>query len=187
MSGPELCCCRTPRVLLLSLTIQPLRKILEPCPCPPTLRVIVDRGPQSDLVFLSKMYNHKQRLMRWALLMQWYNIEVVQKRWDICTSGRGCYGLRTCGPSFAGSTSSLPPAPLLSSGAATYCNQLAGVKYPLWLDTALSQLGLRQPPEPSFPVSLFSLLANQPHCFLGACFTLLSLLLRFCLFIYFAK
>ncbi len=32
------------------------------------------------LVFLSKMYNHNQCLMRWALLVQPYNIEICHKR-----------------------------------------------------------------------------------------------------------
>ncbi len=32
------------------------------------------------LVFLSKMYNHNQRLMRWALIVQPYNLEIRHKR-----------------------------------------------------------------------------------------------------------
>lgn len=39
--------------------------------------VYTDHNP---LVFLSKMYNHNQRLMRWALLVQGYNLVIKHKR-----------------------------------------------------------------------------------------------------------
>ncbi len=39
--------------------------------------VCTDHNP---LVFLSKMYNHNQRLMRWALIVQPYNLEIRHKR-----------------------------------------------------------------------------------------------------------
>ncbi len=39
--------------------------------------VYTDHNP---LVFLSKMYNHNQRLMRWALMLQPYNLEISHKR-----------------------------------------------------------------------------------------------------------
>ncbi len=32
------------------------------------------------LVFLSRMYNHNQHLMRWALVVQSYNIEIRHKK-----------------------------------------------------------------------------------------------------------
>ncbi len=39
--------------------------------------VYSDHNP---LVFLSKMYNHNQRLMRWALMVQPYNLDIRHKR-----------------------------------------------------------------------------------------------------------
>lgn len=39
--------------------------------------VHTDHNP---LVFLSKMYNHNQCLMRWALMVQPYNLEIHHKR-----------------------------------------------------------------------------------------------------------
>lgn len=39
--------------------------------------VYTDHNP---LVFLNKMYNHNQRLMRWALMVQCYNVEIRHKR-----------------------------------------------------------------------------------------------------------
>ena len=39
--------------------------------------VYTDHNP---LVFLSRMYNHNQRLMRWALILQNYNLKVVHKK-----------------------------------------------------------------------------------------------------------
>lgn len=44
-----------------------------------TIPVMVysDHNP---LVFLNKMYNHNQRLMRWALKAQHYNLEIHHKR-----------------------------------------------------------------------------------------------------------
>ncbi len=34
----------------------------------------------NPLVFLSKMYNHNQRLMWWALMVQPYHLEIRHKR-----------------------------------------------------------------------------------------------------------
>ncbi len=39
--------------------------------------VFTDHNP---LVFLSRMYNQNQRLMRWALVLQNYNVEIKHKR-----------------------------------------------------------------------------------------------------------
>lgn len=39
--------------------------------------VYTDHNP---LVFLAQMYNHNQRLMRWALLIQPYNLEIRHKK-----------------------------------------------------------------------------------------------------------
>lgn len=39
--------------------------------------VYTDHNP---LVFLNKMYNHNQRLLRWALMVQPYNLEICHKR-----------------------------------------------------------------------------------------------------------
>ena len=39
--------------------------------------VYTDHNP---IVFLTQMYNHNQRLMRWALLAQWYNLEIKHKK-----------------------------------------------------------------------------------------------------------
>ena len=39
--------------------------------------VFTDHNP---LVFLARMYNHNQRLMRWALIVQDYNIEIRHKK-----------------------------------------------------------------------------------------------------------
>ena len=39
--------------------------------------VYTDHNP---LVFLSRMYNHNQRLMRWALVLQEYNIDIKHKK-----------------------------------------------------------------------------------------------------------
>ncbi|CAJ1087392.1 uncharacterized protein LOC118469438 [Xyrichtys novacula] len=39
--------------------------------------VFTDHNP---LVFLHRMYNHNQRLMRWALVMQDYNVEIQHKK-----------------------------------------------------------------------------------------------------------
>lgn len=41
--------------------------------------VIVDTD-HNPLVFLSKIYNHNQRLMRWALIVQPYNLEIRHKK-----------------------------------------------------------------------------------------------------------
>lgn len=44
-----------------------------------SLQVVVytDHNP---LVFLSRMYNHNKRLMRWALIVQDYNLDARHKR-----------------------------------------------------------------------------------------------------------
>lgn len=42
-----------------------------------SIRVYTDHNP---LVFLSRMYNNNQRLMRWALIVQEYNLEIVHKK-----------------------------------------------------------------------------------------------------------
>ena len=39
--------------------------------------VYTDHNP---LVFLSRMYNHNQRLMRWSLFMQNYNLSIKHKK-----------------------------------------------------------------------------------------------------------
>ncbi len=39
--------------------------------------VFTDHNP---LVFLSRMYNQNQRLMRWALVLQNYNVEIKHKK-----------------------------------------------------------------------------------------------------------
>lgn len=39
--------------------------------------VYTDHNP---LVFLSRMYNHNQRLMRWALIVQDYHLEICHKK-----------------------------------------------------------------------------------------------------------
>lgn len=39
--------------------------------------VFTDHNP---LVFLNRMYNHNQRLMRWALLAQDYNLMIIHKK-----------------------------------------------------------------------------------------------------------
>lgn len=41
---------------------------------------VVVYSDHSPLVFLSKMYNHNQRLTRWSLLLQSYNIEIRHKK-----------------------------------------------------------------------------------------------------------
>ncbi|XP_030271730.1 uncharacterized protein LOC115581049 isoform X3 [Sparus aurata] len=41
------------------------------------IKVFTDHNP---LVFLSRMYNHNQRLMRWSLIIQNYNLEIYHKR-----------------------------------------------------------------------------------------------------------
>lgn len=43
----------------------------------PPVTVYTDHNP---LVFLAQMYNHNQRLMRWALLVQGYNIVIKHKK-----------------------------------------------------------------------------------------------------------
>lgn len=40
--------------------------------------VYTDHNP---LVFLNRMYNHNQRLMRWALLVQEFNLDIRHKKW----------------------------------------------------------------------------------------------------------
>ncbi len=39
--------------------------------------MFTDHNP---LVFLSRMYNQNQRLMRWALVLQNYNVEIKHKK-----------------------------------------------------------------------------------------------------------
>lgn len=41
---------------------------------------VIVHTDHNPLVFLSKMYNHNQRLMRWALMVQPYNLEIRHKR-----------------------------------------------------------------------------------------------------------
>ena len=41
------------------------------------VKVFTDHNP---LVFLRRMYNHNQRLMRWALFVQHYNLEILHKK-----------------------------------------------------------------------------------------------------------
>ena len=41
---------------------------------------VVVHTDHNPLVFLAQMYNHNQRLMRWAILVQGYNIEIRHKR-----------------------------------------------------------------------------------------------------------
>lgn len=41
------------------------------------IRVYTDHNP---LVFLNRMYNTNQRLMRWSLALQEFNLEIVHKR-----------------------------------------------------------------------------------------------------------
>lgn len=41
------------------------------------IKVYTDHNP---LVFLSRMHNHNQRLMRWSLMVQGFNLEIVHKR-----------------------------------------------------------------------------------------------------------
>ncbi|KAL1279986.1 hypothetical protein QQF64_014586 [Cirrhinus molitorella] len=41
---------------------------------------VVVHTDHNPLVFLSKMYNHNQRLMRWALMVQPYNLEIRHKK-----------------------------------------------------------------------------------------------------------
>ena len=43
----------------------------------PPVTVFTDHNP---LVFLKQMYNHNQRLMRWALLAQEYNLDIRHKK-----------------------------------------------------------------------------------------------------------
>ena len=41
------------------------------------IKVFTDHNP---LVFLSRMYNHNQRLMRWSLIIQDYHLEICHKK-----------------------------------------------------------------------------------------------------------
>ena len=50
-------------------------KVYVGCSAPP-VTVYTDHNP---LVFLAQMYNHNQQLMRWALAVQGYNIEIKQE------------------------------------------------------------------------------------------------------------
>ena len=44
---------------------------------PTPVVVYTDHNP---VVFLARMYNHNQRLMRWALLAQDYNLDIRHKK-----------------------------------------------------------------------------------------------------------
>ena len=41
------------------------------------IKVYTDHNP---LVFLARMYNHNQRLMRWSLIVQNYNLDISHKK-----------------------------------------------------------------------------------------------------------
>ena len=61
--------------LALLLALQHFEVYLGSSPVPVT--VYTDHNP---LVFLSRMYNQNQRLMRWALIAQNYNLEIKHKK-----------------------------------------------------------------------------------------------------------
>lgn len=61
--------------LALLLALQHFEVYLGSSPVPIT--VYTDHNP---LVFLSRMYNHNQRLMRWALLVQDYHLNIKHKK-----------------------------------------------------------------------------------------------------------
>uniref|UniRef100_A0A1A8GVS8 Gypsy retrotransposon integrase-like protein 1 n=2 Tax=Nothobranchius korthausae TaxID=1143690 RepID=A0A1A8GVS8_9TELE len=61
--------------LALVLAIQHFEVYLYPGSTP--IQVYTDHNP---LVFLSRMYNKNQRLMRWALLVQDYNLQIQHKQ-----------------------------------------------------------------------------------------------------------
>ncbi len=47
------------------------------CSSPPPVTVYTDHNP---LVFLNQMYNHNQRLMRWALMVQGFQLNIQHKK-----------------------------------------------------------------------------------------------------------
>lgn len=61
--------------LAMLLVLQHFDVYVGSSSCP--VVVYTDHNP---LVFLGKMYNHNQRLMRWALIVQPYNLEIRHKR-----------------------------------------------------------------------------------------------------------
>ena len=61
--------------LALLLALQHFAVYVGSSPSPVT--VFTDHNP---LVFLHRMYNHNQRLMRWALLVQDYNLVIKHKK-----------------------------------------------------------------------------------------------------------
>ena len=61
--------------LALLLALQHFEVYVGPSPLP--IIVFTDHNP---LVFLSRMYNHNQRLMRWALIMQDYHLDIRHKK-----------------------------------------------------------------------------------------------------------
>lgn len=61
--------------LALLLSLQHFEVYVGSSACP--VVVMTDHNP---LTFLSRMYNHNQRLMRWALIVQEYNLEIRHKK-----------------------------------------------------------------------------------------------------------
>ena len=61
--------------LALLLALQHFEVYVGSSPLP--VVVYTDHNP---LVFLSRMYNHNQRLMRWALIMQDYHLDIRHKK-----------------------------------------------------------------------------------------------------------
>ncbi|KAL6490059.1 hypothetical protein MHYP_G00004040 [Metynnis hypsauchen] len=61
--------------LALLLSLQHFEVYIGSCPLPVT--VYTDHNP---LVFLSRMYNQNQRLMRWSLIVQEYDLEIKHKK-----------------------------------------------------------------------------------------------------------
>ena len=61
--------------LAMLLALQHFEVYVGASPSP--VVVYTDHNP---LVFLTQMYNHNQRLMRWALLAQGYNLEIRHKK-----------------------------------------------------------------------------------------------------------
>lgn len=61
--------------LALLFAVQHFEVYLVSCASP--IKVFTDHNP---LVFLSRMYNHNQRLMRWSLILQGYSLEICHKK-----------------------------------------------------------------------------------------------------------
>ena len=61
--------------LALLLALQHFEVYVGSSPLP--VVVFTDHNP---LIFLSRMYNHNQRLMRWALVVQDYNLDIHHKK-----------------------------------------------------------------------------------------------------------